>query len=324
MRRAFLPALAALVLTTSAAAQERVRPGQTYQEVVGMLGEPTGKMEMGGALVLMYPEGSVTLQDGVVTKAPKKKIRKREAGARGSAAPAWPPALAASGSSSLKEVAEVIPGYGHLETMMVSDAERRKIALSPESIRAESLRLWTGLLGADGQSPMGRYIVEAKAYRAKSAVKAEFDLLDQKERTGQAKCGTSGSWRYLGELPAGGGTGEECWRLGKEKQFVKQYAVEAYDYGFEYDKNVWIKSHWDPGNGRWDSISSEQQEEFKAQFSDTLEKEVSALKAVEAKPVDASKAASAGDMVQLYADQFRYRSYERFLSVLRDIPVPAP
>ena len=169
---------------------------------------------------------------------------------------------------------------------------------------------------------MARYAAAAKAYRDKNAVKAKFDYTDQKELAGQAKCGVPEAWTYLGALPAGGGSGADCWRLGTEREFVRQYSVGAYDYGQAYDKKVWVRSHWDQGGGRWDSLSAEQQGEFKADFAETLEKEVAVLKAAEAAPVDASRAASERDLVRLYSGQFRYRSYEKFLVVLRDLPLP--
>lgn len=115
-----------------------------------------------------------------------------------------------------------------------------------------------------------------------------------------------------------------CWRLGKQRAFARQYTVGAYDYGLAYDQNVWGKSHWDPGNGRWDSLSPEQQEEFKAEFSGLLEKEIAVLKSAEGKPMDASKAASERDLVQLFAGQFRYRADEAFLAALGSIPIPPP
>lgn len=320
---------AVLLFAASVRAQERVRLGQTAQEVLDMLGEPTGKMEMGDSVILVYPEGSVTLAGGVVTKAPKKKIRKREPGAsgspRGGPRPSvWPPPVPVTGRSSLKEVAEVIPGYGHLETAIVAEAERNRIALSPEAVRAESLRVWTDLLGRDGESAMARFAAAAKAYRDKNAVKAKFDYTDKNEMSGQAKCGAPEAWTYMSALPAGGGTGAECWTLGKEQEFARQYSVGAYDYGHTYDKKVWVRSHWDQTNGRWDSLSADQQDAFKSEFSDALEKEISVLKGAEAKPVDASKARSERDLVGLYAGQFRYRAYERFLAVLRDVPLPPP
>jgi protein disulfide-isomerase len=58
--------LLALMFAMAGAPIVAVEVGQTYEQVIAELGTPPSKMEMGGALILNYPESSVKLRDGKV------------------------------------------------------------------------------------------------------------------------------------------------------------------------------------------------------------------------------------------------------------------
>lgn len=322
-----LAAFAAALLAGPARAQEQVRLGQTQQQVLEMLGEPTGKMEMGDTLILMYPEGNITLGEGVVTELPRKKIYAREGGSgsgKGGArsrpsGPAWPPAYSVSPQPTANEMAAVIPEFGYLEATIAADARRRGLEHSPEAIRREALGIWAELLGSGADSVMGLYKTEAAEYRAKHSVKKDFDYKDQRETTGQVKCGASETMQYMSELPAGGSARGDCWLLGKQREFARMYTVEAYDYGHYYDKSVWIQQHWDRAAGAWDSLTAGQRAAFKAEFAGMLQTQGARLKTATDNP---PQAAALPDLVQLYKNEFRRRAYEKFAPALRDLPVP--
>jgi len=62
MKKSFLVLVVAMLGTPAFA----VEAGQTYEQVVAELGAPPSKMEMGGTLILAYPETSVKLREGKV------------------------------------------------------------------------------------------------------------------------------------------------------------------------------------------------------------------------------------------------------------------
>ncbi|CAA6679511.1 MULTISPECIES: hypothetical protein [unclassified Lentimonas] len=66
--KAYLVAIALLLPLASSAANSKVEIGQTQEQAIEALGKPQGTIHLGDKTLLLYPEGEVSIRDGVIAE----------------------------------------------------------------------------------------------------------------------------------------------------------------------------------------------------------------------------------------------------------------